>query len=220
MKKTQVFEEFLKSDEIFKLESEFRKYVDMNLWAAPYDGDKCQALYIYPGPSNKNSLCEFLTTKINTLLNEEHLCDSWHILNSYLPYGIHTDAYDDSDPTAYLHSKREGLEFGYTFLIPLSDYNSNTIVFNERAEYTKNWHNWRDKENIKPCNLIEHDTYHRYLNHVSDYQISYFSIDTIYPWKKGNLLIMPREAFHCSDNFLKNNIFEKRALIGWSYVKK
>ena len=216
--KVQVFKNFLSETELYEIESGFRRYTDVDLWLAPYHEGRCQALYIYPGPKYKDSVCSYMNQKINAVLNQEHHCDSWHILNSYLPYGIHTDAYDDSDPNAFLHSDREGFKFGYTFLVPLSDYDTNTVVFNEKAEYTKNWHTWREKENITPQHTIDQETYNRYLTHESEAQISYFSIEAIFPWNKGDLLVMPRSSFHCSDNFLKNNLFEKRALIGWSYT--
>ena len=216
-----VIENFLSDEEILEIELNFRKYRDVDLWLAPYEEDKCQALYVYPGPKYKSAVNNYMTEKVNKVLVENHyFSDSWHLLNSYLPYGMHTDAFDDNDPNAHLHSQREGMEFGYTFLIPLSDYNSHTIVFNEHAEYTKTFQTWKVKENAQPKYLIDDETYNNLLTHHSKEQVSYFSLDTVFKWKKGDLLVMPRAAFHCSDNFLQNNLFEKRALIGWSYIPK
>ena len=217
--KTTVIENFLTEDELFDIEKGFRASTDTKLWLEPIlwlPGAQAQALYCYPGPSYKSNLCNFINEKVNKLFGENE-CDNWHILNGYRPYGIHTDSLDDI-VDAHIHSLPNGYKFGWTFLIPLDNYDTNTIVFNEGSAKTKLSNNWIAHESRVPQHSISKYIYQQYLTHESEELISFFSVDTIFPWKKGNLLAMPRTSFHCSDNFTLKKIFEKRALIGWSLL--
>lgn len=217
--KTTIIKNFLSEDEIFDIESNFRKFYDLNLWLEPTENETIShSLYWYPGPSYKDKLCSYMNEKVSNIFNE-NICDNWHILNAFKPYGIHTDSYDEFE-SSYTHSLPENLKFGWTFLIPLSDYNTNTIVFNEGSDNMKVSTNWIQRENREPLNTISDEEIQKYLTHQPKDIIQYFSIETIFPWKKGDLLAMPRRSFHCSDNFTKKGIFEKRALIGWSYTKE
>ena len=47
-------------------------------------------------------------------------------------------------------------------------------------------------------------------------QIDKISIETIFPWKKGSLLIFDRGKLHCSDNFLANGLPSKRGFVIWT----
>ena len=218
--KTTIIENFLSNDEIFAIEKTFRARHDTIMWKEPTEHENIShALYWYPGPSYQQELCEMMNTKIQSYFSN-NLCDNWHILHAYKPYGIHTDSLDE-DGTSYTHSLPDNTVFGWTFLIPLEDFDTNTIVFNEGSDKMKVSTNWIARENRSPQGLISNETYEKYLTHQGKSElVDYFSIDTIFPWKKGNLLAMPRTSFHCSDNFTIKNMFEKRALIGWSLTLK
>jgi len=215
--KTTVIENFLTEDEIFEIERTFRLRYDTVLWKESTEVDNvAHSLYWYPGASYKEELSNYLNNKIETYFSS-NVCDNWHILNAYTPYGIHTDSLDD-EVEADTHSLPEDYKFGWTFLIPLNDYDTNTIVFNERSDKMKVSSKWISREQRNPQYLITDSEHEKYLTHQSKELVNYFSIDTIFPWKKGNLLAMPRSSFHCSDNFLNKKIIEKRAIIGWSTI--
>jgi hypothetical protein len=213
--KTTVIENFLSDDEIFEIEKTFRMRYDTMMHKEPTEHKNIShALRWFPGPSYQTELCVVMNNKIQEYFSN-NTCDNWHILNAYKPYGIHTDSLDENID-AYTHSLPAGHIFGCTFLIPLADYNTHTIVFNERSDKMKVSTNWIARENRSPQGLISNEIYEKYLTNQSKELVDYFSIDTIFPWKKGSLLAMPRTSFHCSDNFTIKNMFEKRALIGWS----
>jgi hypothetical protein len=217
--KTTVIENFLSDDEIFEIEKTFRLRHDTVMWKEPTEHENMShALYWYPGPSYQQELCTYINDKINKHF-PNNICDNWHTLHAYKPYGIHTDSLDEN-LTSYTHSLPDNTNFGWTFLIPLDNYNTNTIVFNEGSDKMKVSTNWIERENRSPQGLISNETHEKYLTHQGKDLVDYFSIDTIFPWKKGNLLAMPRTSFHCSDNFTIKNMFEKRALIGWSLMLK
>lgn len=217
--KTTVIPNFLTDEEIFDLEKNFRLKQDTVIWKEPTEvANVSHAMYWYPGPSYKEEVCNYLTNKVNVHF-PNNVCDNWHILHAYKPYGIHTDSLDDeivgSDHT---HGLPNGFKFGWTFLIPLDNYNANTIVFNEGTDKMKVSTKWIQSENKAPQGLISDDIHQEYLTHQGKDLVDYFSIETIFPWNKGDLLIMPRRSFHCSDNFVVRNLLEKRALIGWSLI--
>ena len=213
---TKIIPNFLTDSEIFEIEKTFRIRHDTVLWKEPTENESIShALYWYPGPSYKEELCSYMNNKIEHYFSR-NICDNWHILNAYKPYGIHTDSLDEVN-TSYTHSLPDNTKFGWTFLIPLDNFNTNTIVFNEGSDKMKVSTNWIERENRSPQGLISNETHKKYLSHQSKDLVDYFSINTIFPWKKGNLLAMPRTLFHCSDNFTVKNMFEKRALIGWSF---
>lgn len=216
---SQVIENFLTDDEIYAIEVNFRKFYDTYLWKEPTENNTiAHSLYWYPGDSYKETLLEFINSKIEKVFGK-NICDNWHILNAYKPYGIHTDSLDD-EVICDTHKALEQYDFGWTFLIPLDNYPTHTIIFNEQSERMKVSSKWIERESRSKQFSISEDTYNQYLTHQSKDLVDYYSIEMVFPWKKGNLLAMPRKSFHCSDNFSAKKCFEKRALIGWSYVPK
>lgn len=218
MNKSQVIENFLSDNELFEIEKEFRYHYDTKVWIEGTEHEmQAHSHYWYPGPSYAEKLCSYLNSKIQ-LLFPNNTCDNWHILNAFKPYGIHTDSLDD-EHDAGTHSLPDGYRFGWTFLIPLADFDTNTIIFNEGSDKMKVSTKWIEKENRTPQNVIDDETREQYLSHQGKDIVDYFSIERVFPWKKGTLLAMDRSSFHCSDNFIKKNVLEKRALIGWSLIK-
>jgi hypothetical protein len=174
--------------------------------------------YYYPGVSGKKQLYEKVQTKIQKEFGAHIDCTNWHILNAFIPYGIHSDSYDDRDVAATILP--DHLDYAWTFLVPLDDYNSHTIVFEEESTYTKDPGRWIRENNIQPNYSISEETYQKYLTQEARNTLNYLTIDTIFSWKKGDLLAMSRHSFHASDNFPANGVKEKRALVGWSHRPK
>ena len=129
-----------------------------------------------------------------------------HILDSKIPYLLHTD---------FIHTEIENLNPEYTIIIPLDDYNSTTVIFNEYA-------NFNDFEEFKAnysgdINLrIDPVFCKQYLSHIHPHDLKYLTIKETFPWKKGSMFAVDRRYFHCSDNFCKNGISNKRAIILWT----
>lgn len=216
--KTTVIDNFMSDDELFEIERSFRLNYDTKFWKEATEQENvAHAWYWYPGPSYQEEICYYMNKKVNAVFGNNNYCDNWHILHAYKPYGIHTDAYDEVQDS-YTHSLPENHKFGWTFIIPLDDYDTNTIIFNEQSEHLKVVDNWIARENRQPQGLITDEQYEKYLTHHSRHTVDYFSIESAIPWKKGRLIAMPRAAFHCSDNFVKKKLVEKRALIGWTWI--
>lgn len=230
--KSEIVDNFLSDEDIFYIEKLFRADSSLSIQIEKYGKtmsgaggnslDTVRSHYWYPSFSKEKNSCyyqinNFINSKIQARYGTEIECENWHILNAFLPYHIHSDSYDKIDHNATVLP--ENYDYAWTFLIPLSNYNTNTIVFNEVSNFSKNPDTWIDKTAAKKIDTITEIERNLYFSHINKDHIPYFSIDKIFPWKKGNLLSMSRHAFHCSDNFPTKNILEKRALIGWSYAR-
>lgn len=133
-----------------------------------------------------------------------------NVLRAFDPYQTHTDG-------IYGNFGIDDNHFGaYTCVLPLADYNSNTIIFDQMYEKTKIPDDWIRDTNAQPIDAIDDETYEKYFSHEKRDLMRYFSIETIFPWKKGNMLVASRYKFHTSDNFLANGLTEKRAIIMWT----
>lgn len=142
------------------------------------------------------------------------------LLNSILPkleneiLGIH---YYESVGISGPHSDKGYTKGGRTFIIPLEQCNGHTIVFNQLQEM--NIYNdtfFTDAPNVNEP--ISKEDISRYLSNLSDIQLQKLSIETIFSWNTGDVLIFDRKKIHCSDDFVKNNIKQKRGLVIWSEV--
>ena len=163
-------------------------------------------------------LNEILLHKLQEHFHKDIFIDDCHVLESHFPYGIHTDA-TDVDVENYTIKPLDGMLAAWTFIIPLEDYNSNTIIFDQSSEKYKGAYQWINGTNPPILNSITEETYNKYFkNSVPHDELVYFSIEEIFPWKKGSLSAAPRQKFHCSDNFLNNGITEKRAIVMWTTV--
>lgn len=131
-----------------------------------------------------------------------------HILKAYIPYRAHTDA-------VYGEYGIDDNHYGaWTLIVPLEDYDSNTVLFNEYSFTTKFVPEYiKDKE---PTYSIKWDQRQQYLSHETPNNLNYFSIETIFPWKQNTCFAMSRYKFHGSDNFVKKGLPFKRALILWT----
>jgi hypothetical protein len=225
--KTTITENFLTDDQLNNIETLFRQYDDLYIEKEKLnirmsdthlhaDTREMRAIYWYPGDSVRQQIQDILNPKIAEIFGKDIICTDWHILNAYKPYNVHSDSLDDDVPATFLDDTRD---YAWTFLIPLGNYNTNTIVFNEHSYNTKTFTKWVERTHPTVKQSIDQITYDKYLTHQNKEDINYLSIDTIFPWKKGNLLAMNRHSLHASDNFCKKGVFEKRALIAWSTRK-
>ena len=147
-----------------------------------------------------------LTIKLEILLQKKITVTTSHILESKLPYLLHTDFVHDN----------QGLEPEYTIIIPLDTYDSITVCFNEWAighndfEIFKNQYQGEKKLKIDTQFCVER------LSHIHPKDLQYLSIHDTFEWNKGSVFVMDRRYFHCSDNFLKRGLKEKRGIVLWT----
>jgi hypothetical protein len=156
---------------------------------------------------------EILLPKLQARFSNNLQLDTTHILNAYVPYGIHTDVISGGfDPDGPSHA-------AWTFIIPLEDYNSNTVVFKQGHETIKTVDKW--VQAVGPEMHEINDQFHqKYLTHTDRLDLRYLTPEAVFPWKKGSLFAADRRKFHTSDDFPAHGIQCKRAIVIWSTIPK
>lgn len=131
-----------------------------------------------------------------------------HVFDSFSPYMIHTDV--ESGIVA---------NHAWTFIIPLDNYDSNTIVFKE-GSLKKDMIDYIATHEPYPESTIDEATYQKYFSHCPREYFKYLTIDEIFKWQKGSLFAASRYRHHTSDNFIANGLKTKRAIVAWTNTKK
>jgi hypothetical protein len=145
--------------------------------------------------------------------NLDLIVDHSHVLDSFIPYEIHTDYRQDRMLTK--------LEPAYTIIIPLDTYASHTIAFEQHSKF-KQVEQYFENEQPLPVELsrqISQADKNKYLSHIPDHQLNYFSIKEIFAWQKGSVYFCDRQYFHCSDNYTSLGLSGKKALVFWTSIK-
>lgn len=120
----------------------------------------------------------------------------------HLPWDIHADL---------RNLTKEGKP-GYIFIIPLGDYNSRTIIFDQRSVTGNDF--YRHKEVNAPVNHpVDLDFWNENLSHCWDEDRLYLSLKYVgREWRKGSTMFFKRDLFHSSDNFHTQQIGPKKFL--------
>ena len=159
---------------------------------------------------------EILLPRLRQHFGEDLHIDDSHFLTSIFPYSIHTDVmsgeYFDLDGP---------LQAAWTFIIPLDDYDSYTVVFNEGDEHIKTVDEWIDQRGIKPHGQpVDEELYQRRFSHMQRHHLDYLTIESMFHWRKGHLFAADRRKFHSSDNHPAVGVPEKRGIIMWTSVPR
>ena len=223
---TCTIENFLSDNEIAEIEDIHKRGLTTlqidNVKKTPIEGLDRTANYWHfdfycKHSQNGKRIQEILLPRLQQLFHKDIYIDNCHILESFYPYEIHTDSVDNNKD--YTMQAKNGYKSAWTFIIPLDNYNSNTIIFNQESLEIKGPSRWIEEKNPPVLNSIDEETYNKYLAHaVNPFQYKYLSIEEIFPWKKGSLSATSRGKFHCSDYFLDNGITEKRAIVMWTTI--
>jgi hypothetical protein len=164
-----------------------------------------------PADSRYQDVMAILMPKFQQHFHPELFIQQIHILDSIDPYRVHSDVESGylQSPTPTTHA--------WTFIIPLDDYNSHTIVFNEGSE-VKNLGEYIGVTQPYTSATVDDETYHKYFTHIPQDLFQWLTIDQIFKWKKGSMFAAPRFRFHTSDNFLANGLTRKQAIVAWTSV--
>jgi hypothetical protein len=210
---TKIIDNFFTDSEVNYLLSLLEKYPEQNGKTIgtdpqlPYDMLEREVLAFGDEPEFESAVA-MMRQKIDRWFGPEVIIGGWHILTSYFPYRAHTDAlfgeygFDENNYAAW------------TLVIPLDDYDSHTILFDQYSFQTK-----LVPEYVKthePLDIIDEYTYNKYLSLEALESMRYFSIDSIYKWKKAKCFAASRYKFHASDNFINNGITMKRGIVVWT----
>lgn len=120
----------------------------------------------------------------------------------YLPWDIHADFNRDV----------KGVEPWYTIVIPLENYASRTIIFNETSPGYNDFYMFKE-QNKKSDYPVDLDFWNENLSHCWDEDREYLSLKYVgHNWCAGNALFFNRKFFHSSDNYHVRGIGPKKFL--------
>lgn len=132
-----------------------------------------------------------------------------HILESFSPYKIHTDT-KSGDPQ-YAGNP------AYTVILPLGNYDSYTVIFNEWLEDTNELAAYKATLSEKPTFRLDKKFCAERLSHLHPSDLHYLSLKEAHKWSRGNIFAMDRRYFHCSDNYSKRHEGKKGIVIHTNY---
>jgi hypothetical protein len=143
------------------------------------------------------------------------------LINEEIPQRLHADYYYKSVGEPYK-----------AFLIPISVENQfenldrvHTITFNELDTFVdsadpvrKMWKRseWDKNKSPKANNAMQY--YDQHLSHLRPDDLECLTVESIVPWQLGSVVYWNEKQLHCSDNFVKNNINSKQAIVVHTYV--
>lgn len=201
-------EQFLNSNEVDHLDQMIASCSRLNadigdIYGDRYFNQQIADVYSWDYASDTAAgIRELLNPKFFKIFNQQPQFRISQILDSKIPYVVHTDY---------------GINPEYTFIIPLADYNANTVIFNEsfvgsnKIDDFKKTYTGEVKLKMDPKFCADH------LSHIHPKDLLYLTLKELFPWRKGSFFAFDRRLFHCSDNFLKRNIPCKRGIIMWAY---
>jgi hypothetical protein len=152
--------------------------------------------------SDTDELADLLKEKLVAVLGDNLKIVEANYLDLYMPWDIHSEG---SRPV-------KGSAPGYSVVIPLGDYQSRTIVFNECSDEYNDFYKYKDS-NPKCILPISTEFWEDNLSHCWDEDREYLSIKYVsQDWRAGDTLFLRRRLFHSSDHFHTRGIKSKRFL--------
>ena len=145
---------------------------------------------------NYSLVKKIVNEKLKNIFGEFNVRDCI-ILEETKPWDIHTD-FDKGDTDPY-----------FACLIPLEydGKDTHTVIFNEEAKNKEEIFKLPDSSNKLDTQTLA------MLDHCNDKKLQRVSLLSSYKWKRGSLICWHRRLLHASDNFQKNNLDKKKALV-------
>lgn len=206
---TKIIDDFLTDEELSALNTEFAE-VEKHEHSIYYKPDGTLSTKVFGLNKNQPWYTDIIRPKLDLHFGKDLEIFDPHILNSYYPYSMHTDGLDSGADNVTRYS-------AWTFVIPLDDYDSYTILFNEYDTTTKLVDQYiKNNPDAKIQNKLSDEFLKEHLSHEEPEFMKYFSLETMYKWNKRSCFATSRYKFHGSDFYLKNGLTTKRGIIMWS----
>jgi hypothetical protein len=205
---TKIIDDFLTEAEISALNDEFTK-VEKQRPIVFYNQEGSLYTKTYGLSKYDPWYTNIIRPKLDMHFGKDLEIFDPHILNSYYPYGMHTDGLKSGADNVTRYS-------AWTFVIPLDDYDSYTILFNEYDTTTKLVDQYvKNNPTAKIQNQLSDEFLETHLSHEDPNLMKYFTLESMYKWKKCSCFAASRYKFHGSDFYLKNGVTMKRGIIMW-----
>jgi hypothetical protein len=139
------------------------------------------------------SLLDWLHEKVKNTVDRPFNIVSGTRVMLYLPWDVHNDYHKNECRPGHLPY--------YNFLIPIGNYQSRTVIFDQYSTESTNFSDYKNTHAPldKP---VSEEVWEENLSMCWPQDRQYLSIKSILPWQRcGQLIGFPSKYFHSSDNF-------------------
>lgn len=151
---------------------------------------------------DNDALGKMLSDRMRRALGNDIVVVETNYQQLHLPWDIHAD----------LDRELKGRAPWYTFIIPLEDYDSRTIIFDQISPGYNDFYKFK-QQNSKVAHPVGIDFWNSNLSHCWDEDREYLSLKYISrDWKAGDALFLKRQLMHSSDDFHVRGIKVKKFL--------
>jgi hypothetical protein len=167
-----------------------------------------------------NPIMDILGNRLTLALGATPVLSSCWVLTEHYPLGLHTDSFQ------LAISEQEDLY--YTIIIPVDNFETCTVLTNQYCDVARESQTQEVylNEYLKGRPLLPKDQritdefWKQNLSHSGELNRPFFSLEQTFKWTKGSLLAFDRRKWHASDNFLKNGLDKKVAIVSFTSVNR
>jgi hypothetical protein len=212
---TKIFSDIISSDELTTLDSLIRSFNDIRIYShdhGKYANQHIASFHKFPYYEDAaEPIRQILEPLFLKTIGKLPLIDNCHILDAHLPYLLHTDL--------TTKNRIPGTSPAYSMLIPLQTSECKTIIFNEYSLHDIEFEPYIENYVGQPTMTLDKEFCNKYLSHLHPSVLKYLSLQTVYDWSAGSMVMFDARYFHCSSNFIKQGYNNKQAVMLWSYVE-
>lgn len=180
-------------------------------WGGLKQGELLSTIWKIPLDNQLDMKKELLSPISNDLVNDIITQDFFHLVSRH-PYEIHCD---------YGHLQfNDNEESFYVFVIPLETVNAKTVLL-DQVHHGLHFPDF--KNNNQPLTSdkrMSKEDFQEYCDHCWPQDRLFVSLQTVFEWQKGSVLMFDARHLHLSNNYRKDNVFEKNALVLFSKINK
>ena len=152
--------------------------------------------------NDNDQLGKLLKERIHQALGNNIVVVETNYQQLYLPWDIHAD----------LDREIKGVMPWYTIIIPLENYASRTIVFDQISPGYNDFYKYKQQHN-KAISPVDLDFWNSNLSHCWDEDRQYLSLKYVgRDWRQGDAMCFNRKLIHSSDSFHTRGIGPKKFL--------
>jgi hypothetical protein len=161
-------------------------------------------------------------SKITEVFGEELRLARVTYLNDTKPISLHSDYYqinsNGNPQTAMVVPISSNDDRTFTNQVHTVIFNEEDLFAESSGHITRHWDRvaWDKNKTPKENSAVQY--YDEYLSHMKMRDLECLTVDTIAKWKFGSLIYWNARLLHSSDNFTKNNVKSKQALVLHTYV--
>jgi len=167
---------------------------------------------LYSGDWNNPVLRRLIIAGLPKIVADNIIVHSINHLQSFIPYQLHSDYgwidCDDSEQPLVL------------MLIPLETISAKTIVLDQILKGLHFTDYKKQSNQLEITQQLSENEYKKYFSHCYPQERPYISINHVFEWQVGSLLIMDLKRIHGSDNFNSSGLTEKNCITIFTKIKK